>query len=64
MNRKYTKEQYLELVRKIRKKIQMYFLNRYYCRFSEETEADFEETLDVVSKVNFEQISCLYIQEE
>lgn len=57
MNRKYTKEQFLELVEKIKKEIpDVVFSTDIIVGFPEETEEDFEDTLDVVKKVNFEQI--------
>ena len=57
MNRKYTKEQYLTLVEKMKKKIpNVKFSTDIIVGFPGETEADFEDTLDVVKKVNFEQI--------
>ena len=57
MNRKYTKESYLELIEKIKNKIpDVLFSTDIIVGFQEETEEDFEETLDVVRKVNFEQI--------
>ena len=57
MNRKYTKEQYLELVKKIKNKIEnVLFTTDIIVGFPEETEKDFEDTLDVVKKVNFEQV--------
>lgn len=57
MNRKYTKEQYLELVDKMKKIIPgVVFSTDIIVGFPGETEKDFEDTLDVVSKVHFEQV--------
>lgn len=57
MNRKYTKEQFLELVQKMRQQIpNVTFSTDIIVGFPGETEKDFEDTLDVVKKVNFEQI--------
>ena len=57
MNRKYTKKQYLDLVQKIKNKIpDVVFSTDIIVGFPEETEKDFEDTLDVVEKVNFEQV--------
>ena len=57
MNRKYTKEQYLGLVEKIKKAMQdIEFTTDIIVGFPGETEEDFENTLDVVRKVKFEQV--------
>ncbi|MCI9178179.1 MAG: tRNA (N6-isopentenyl adenosine(37)-C2)-methylthiotransferase MiaB [Clostridia bacterium] len=57
MNRKYTKEQYLTLVEKMKKQIpQVTFSTDIIVGFPGEEENDFEDTLDVVKKVNFEQV--------
>ena len=56
MNRKYTKQQYLELVEKMKKEIPNLTLSTdIIVGFPGETDEDFEDTLDVVKKVNFEQ---------
>ena len=57
MNRKYTKEQYLALAEKMRKEIpDILFSTDIIVGFPGETEEDFEDTLDVVRKINYEQI--------
>ena len=57
MNRKYTKEQYLELVEKMKAKIPNLTLSTdIIVGFAGETEEDFEDTLDVIRKVCFEQV--------
>ena len=57
MNRKYTKEQYLNLVEKMKKQIpNVLFSTDIIVGFPGETEEDFEDTLDVVEKVKFEQV--------
>ena len=57
MNRKYTKEQYLELAEKIKKEIpEVVFSTDIIVGFPGETEEDFEDTLDVVKKIRFEQV--------
>lgn len=57
MNRKYTKEQYLNLVEKMKNKIPGLKLSTdIIVGFPGETEEDFEDTLDVVKKVCFEQV--------
>ncbi len=57
MNRKYTKEQFLNLVEKMKNKIPNLTLSTdIIVGFAGETEEDFEDTLDVVRKVCFEQV--------
>ena len=57
MNRKYTKEQYLNLVEKMKERIpDAKFTTDIIVGFPGETEDDFEDTLDVAKKVNFEQV--------
>ena len=57
MNRKYTKEQYLELVEKMKRKIPNLTLSTdIIVGFPGVTDDEFEDTLDVVGKVNFEQL--------
>lgn len=57
MNRRYTKEQYLSLVKLMKEKIpNVVFSTDIIVGFPEESKEDFEDTLDVVRKVNFEQV--------
>ena len=57
MNRKYSKEQYLELVEKMKNKIPNLTLSTdIIVGFPGETKEEFEDTLDVVEKVKFEQV--------
>ena len=57
MNRKYTKEQYLNLAKEMKEKIpNIKFSTDIIVGFAGETEEDFEDTLDVVKKVGFEQV--------
>ncbi len=57
MNRKYTKEQYISLAKKMQEKIpNIVFSTDIIVGFPGETEEDFEDTLDVVRKIKFEQV--------
>lgn len=57
MNRKYSKEEYIELAKKIKKEIpEIVFSTDIIVGFPGETESDFQDTLDVVKQIEFEQV--------
>lgn len=66
MNRKYTKEQYLELVRKVKKAIpDIAITTDIIVGFPGESEEDFEHTLDVIRQVEFDSaFTFLYSKRE
>ena len=55
MNRRYTKEDYIELVRKLRAvRPEIVISTDFIVGFPGETEEDFEQTMDVIEKVRFD----------
>lgn len=57
MNRRYTVEKYLELVKKIKSKVpDIRLTTDIIVGFPEETEEDFKQTLDLVQNVEFEMV--------
>lgn len=66
MNRKYTKEQYLEKIERVKREIPNISLSTdIIVGFPTETNEDFEETLDVLRKVEFDNIfSFIYSRRE
>lgn len=57
MNRKYTKEQYINLAKKIKEKIpDISFTTDVIVGFPSETDEDFQDTIDVLEQIEFEQV--------
>ncbi len=57
MNRKYTKEQYINLAKSIKDKIpDISFTTDVIVGFPTETDEDFEDTVDVLKQIEFEQV--------
>lgn len=57
MNRKYTKEQYINLAKKIKEKIpDISFTTDVIVGFPSETDEDFRDTIDVLEQIEFEQV--------
>ena len=54
MNRKYTKEKYLSIVEKMRKiSPEIEFSSDFIVGYPGETEKDFNDTIELIKKVNF-----------
>ena len=54
MNRKHTREDYLNLIKKIRFDVpNMAFSSDFIVGYPGETDNDFQQTLDVINKVKF-----------
>ncbi len=66
MNRRYTKEEYLEKIRKVKREIPDIFLSSdVIVGFPTETNEDFEDTLEVLKEVEFDHIfSFIYSRRE
>jgi tRNA-2-methylthio-N6-dimethylallyladenosine synthase len=66
MNRKYTREQYLELVKKLRKAMPDIAISTdIIVGFPGETEEDFEDTLSIVKEIEFDSVfTFIYSQRE
>lgn len=57
MNRKYTREYYLDLVEKLRKNVEdIAITSDIIVGFPSETDEDFEDTLDIIEKAQFDNI--------
>lgn len=61
MNRHYTKDQYIELINKIKTKVPNVALTTdIMVGFPGETEEDFLDTLDVLEKVQYDSALCSF----